>query len=117
MTNGSQKQDSISFWVILLRFSGTVLVACVVLYFGYVFIKQYRVYREACRKRDALKDSILKKEIEIQELKNNIIRLDNDPAFAERIAREEGRVAPDESMVRTTNSLSLNITSPATGGN
>lgn len=114
MTHGRQQRGSISFWVILLRFSGTVLVACVVLYFGYVFIKQYRVYREACRKKDALKDSVMKKEIEIQELRNNMIRLDNDPAFAERIAREEGRVAPDESIVRTTNSLS--ITSQVTGG-
>jgi Tfp pilus assembly protein PilO len=116
MINGQLKRRRVSIWGILLRFSVTILITCFVLYFGYSFLRQYRLYQEKCRTRDILKEKILSKEIEIQKLRDSIIRIDNDPEFAERVAREEGRIAPDESVVRTTNPLLLHVQSPTTGG-
>ena len=92
-----------NFWVLLYRFSW-VVVAVLALVLGVsLFLPQIRQYQEVQRRKDALEEDVRLEERIIAHLKRQQERLQNDPRFVERIAREEfGLAKPGETVFRFT---------------
>ncbi len=89
------------FWKTLYRIAcllfGLVILAFVV---G-LFLPKLRQIRQDEKKIAALEEAIRRDEEKIRELRNQQERFQNDPAFVERIAREElGKARPGDTIYR-----------------
>ena len=89
-----------SIWTILIRSSWAVLVALAIIVTVSLFIPKMRQYQELQRRETALREEMIQKEEQLVNLKRKQERLQNDPRYAEKIAREEfGLVKPGETVL------------------
>ncbi len=87
----------------VVRLGGMVLAASIAIGLLGVFIPKYRMFlrmRAELQQREKENRAL---KARVAELRANQERFLTDPAFVERTAREEGRVAPDEILFKTTN--------------
>ncbi len=92
------------FWVTVYKIAWGVLVVLLVVLVFRLFLPEVRQNREKQRKIAALESQNRMKEDAIKEIIRNQERFKNNPAFVERIAREElGKAKPDETVFRFEN--------------
>jgi Septum formation initiator. len=87
-----------SFWTLV--FHSALAVVCIgVLVVGAIAIApQYAQWCDFTERRDDLQRQCEQKERKLNALKEKLHRLQNDPEFVERIAREQKMVKADEIM-------------------
>jgi len=90
-----------NFWVVLYRSAWGVLGILAVILTLRLFVPEIRQYQEVQRKKAAIEEEIRLEEKMLAHLKRQQERLQNDPRFVERIAREElGLAKPGETVFR-----------------
>lgn len=90
-----------NFWVTIYKASWVILgILALVLCFS-LFTPQIKQYRKNQRDKAALEEQIRIEEQVVSHLKRQQERLQYDPEFVERIAREEfGMARPNETVFR-----------------
>ena len=92
-----------NFWVTIYRVGWITLAILVVVAVVAMFVPQIKQYNELHRKESALQDEIRLEEEIIKHLKDQQERLEKDPRFVEKLAREElGYAKPGETVFRFT---------------
>jgi cell division protein FtsB len=89
-----------TIWTLLIRSSWAVLIALAIIATASVFLPKVKQYHELQRRETALQEEIRQAEDRLVTLKRKQERLQNDPRYAEKIAREEfGLVKPGETVL------------------
>jgi cell division protein FtsB len=103
-----------NFWVVLYRFAWIVVVISCVIAVVCVFLPKAHSYQELQKRKIALEESNAKAEVRLRQLELNQRRFRSDPDFVERIAREQGRAKPGETIFRfpVTNAVSAVTNKP-----
>ena len=90
-----------NFWAVIYRFAcitlGVLLIGGIIA----LFMPKFRQHREMQRQSERLAEEIEFDREMIQHLKNKQEKLQNDPRFLERVAREElGLAKPGETVFK-----------------
>jgi cell division protein FtsB len=99
-----------NIWVLLYKFAWIVVVVACVIGVVCVFIPKAHSYRELQKRKVALEENNARMEARARQLEINQQRFRSDPDFVERIAREQGRAKPGETIFRfpVTNAVVTN---------
>ena len=89
-----------NIWVVLYKFAWIVVGVSCVIGVVCVFIPKAHSYRELQKRKEALEESNARMEARARQLETNQQRFRSDPDFVERIAREQGRAKPGETIFR-----------------
>jgi cell division protein FtsB len=89
-----------NFWILVYRFAWIVVVVSCVIAVVCVFLPKAHSYRELQKRKVALEESNARMEARARQLESNQQRFRSDPDFIERIAREQGRAKPGETIFR-----------------
>lgn len=90
-----------NIWVLLIRFSWIALGVLALILCVSLFLPQVNQYHELQRRKAELEEEIRLEERIVIHLKRQQERLESDPKFVERIAREEyGLAKPGETVFR-----------------
>lgn len=87
-----------SFLKILKGLLAAVVVGFVAFVVFYVCVPRMRTWRGMQAQRDTLKESLDAINVETQKLKRDQVRFSESAEFVERLARENRRVAPNETV-------------------
>jgi cell division protein FtsB len=88
-------------WVSVYRVAWGLLAVVAVVGIGSLFYPQYAHYRELQRREEALRREYRRGQQQLKRLKHDQEGLRNDPAFVERIAREQlGFARPGETVIK-----------------
>jgi len=90
-------------WLIIYRLAVGLLVVLFIVGVACVFLPQCNRLRELQRERIALQEDNRRTEALTRELRIKQEKFDTDPAFVVRTARETGRVMPNETVFKLTN--------------
>ncbi len=87
-------------WKLVYRFA--LMLAAVFFVVGMVclFLPRCRRYHELQQQKRALEKETIVLESRVEELKSRQSRMRDDPAFVERMAREQGMAKPGETVFR-----------------
>ena len=99
-----------NIWVLLYKFAWIVVVVACVIGVVCVFIPKAHSYRELQKRKVDLEENNARMEARARQLEMNQQRFRSDPDFVERIAREQGRAKPGETIFRfpVTNAVVTN---------
>jgi cell division protein FtsB len=90
-----------NFWVLIYRIGWIALAILLVIAVTSMFLPQIRQYQELRRKEAVLQEDIRLEEEMMKHLKDQQQRLQADPRFVEKIAREEfGLAKPGETVFK-----------------
>ncbi len=89
-----------NIWVLLYKFAWIVVMVVCVIGVVCVFIPKAHSYRELQKRKIALEENNARMEARARQLETNQQRFRSDPDFIERIAREQGRAKPGETIFR-----------------
>jgi cell division protein FtsB len=103
-----------NFWVVLYRFAWIVVIISCVIAVVCVFLPKAHSYRELQKRKLAIEENNARTEARVRQLESNQQRFRSDPDFVERIAREQGRAKPGETIFRfpATNTVSTSSNKP-----
>lgn len=90
-----------NFWVLIYRVGWGALGVLLVITLIAIFLPPVRQYQELRHREAVLQEDIRLEEQMLKQLKEQQERLQSDPRFVERIAREElGYAKPGETIVK-----------------
>jgi cell division protein FtsB len=90
-----------NFWVLIYRIGWIALAILLVIAVTSMFLPQIKQYQELRRKEAVLQEDIRLEEDMMKHLKDQQQRLQTDPRFVEKIAREEfGFAKPGETVFK-----------------
>ena len=89
-----------NYWVLIYRFAWIVVVVLLVIGMICIFLPKCHSYQELLRKKADLDAENARLELSTRQLEQNQQRMQNDPAFVERVAREQGMAKPGETIFR-----------------
>ena len=90
-----------TWWTFIYRFSWIVLAVLGIVLGASMFLPEIQKYKELQRRKLALEENIRLEEELLKHLKYKQKRLEKDPRFAERVAREElGYAKPGETVFK-----------------
>jgi cell division protein FtsB len=97
-----------NFWVLIYRFAWLVVITSCVVAVVCVFLPKTHNYQTLQKRKDGLEQGNALMESRGRQLQQNQKRFRSDPAFVERVAREQGMAMPGETIFRfpVTNSPS-----------
>jgi cell division protein FtsB len=87
-------------WVVIYRLAWGVLLVLFVIGLICVFLPRYEHFRALQRRKAELVDNNRTTRAAAQQLKENQVKFQTDPAFVERTAREAGMVKPGEKVFK-----------------
>lgn len=92
-----------SVWSRVYRVAGAIVVIALMVVAAIVFVPPLQQYRVLRQRERALEEEVRRREQRLNELKRQQYRLQTDPAFVEKIAREEfGLARPGEVIFKFT---------------
>ena len=91
-----------SNWVIVYRLGGILLAVLCVVALTFVFLPKCRTYQELQAKKAALVDENATLEAAVKKSQTLQNQFQSDPAFVERVAREQGMAKPGETVFKVT---------------
>jgi cell division protein FtsB len=105
-------QTIMNFWVLIYRFAWLVVITSCVVAVVCVFLPKTHNYQTLQKRKDGLEQGNALMESRDRQLQQNQKRFRSDPAFVERVAREQGMAMPGETIFRfpATNSLPRKVT-------
>ena len=89
-----------SYWSVIWRFTWIVTAVLLVVGLVALFMPKLRSYRDLQARRLTLTEDNVKLRWQIHELEQNQQRFKTNPEFVERLAREQGRVKPGETLYK-----------------
>ena len=89
-----------NFWVLLYRFAWLVVIASCVVAVVCVFLPKTHNYQTLQKQKDGLEQGNALMESRVRQLEQSQKRFHSDPAFVERVAREQGMAMPGETVFR-----------------
>ena len=89
-----------SYWSVIRRFTWIVTAVLMVIGLVTLFLPKCRSFQDLQSRRLALTEDNDKLRGQIHELEQNQQRFKTDPEFVERLAREQGRVKPGETLYK-----------------
>lgn len=90
-----------NFWVMIYRAGWAALAVLVAIMLSAIFVPQIKQYHELRRKEAAIQDDLRLEEEILQHLKEQQEKLQTDPRFVEKVAREElGFAKPGETVFK-----------------
>lgn len=87
-------------WVLIYRFAWMVVIASCVVAIVCVFLPKTHNYQTLQNRKNALEQSNAQMESRVRQLQSNQKKFRTDPAFVERVAREQGMAMPGETIFR-----------------
>lgn len=92
---------SMNFWVFIYRAGWVALLILILIGLSAVFTPQIKQYHELRRKEAAIQEDIRLEDEILQHLRDQQEKLQSDPRFVEKVAREElGYAKPGETVFR-----------------
>ena len=100
-----------NLWVLIYRFAWMIVIASCVVAVICVFLPKTHNSQSLQKRKDLLEQGNAQMESRVRQFKQNQKRFRSDPAFVERVAREQGMAMPGETIFRfpATNSLSRSV--------
>jgi len=89
-----------SYWSVIWRFTWVVTAVLLVIGLVTLFMPKCRSFQDLQSRRLNLTEENGKLRGQIHELEQNQQRFKTDPEFVERLAREQGRVKPGETLYK-----------------
>jgi cell division protein FtsB len=89
-----------NLWVLIYRFAWLVVIASCAVAIVCVFLPKTHNYQTLQKRKDALEQGNALMEARERQLEQNQKRFRSDPAFVERVAREQGMAMPGETIFR-----------------
>ena len=89
-----------SYWAVIRRFTWIVTAVLLVIGLVTLFMPKCRSFQSLQARRFNLTEDNDKLRGQIRELQQNQQRFKTDPEFVERLAREQGRVKPGETLYK-----------------
>ena len=99
-----------SYWVSVYRFTWILIVAVCVVGLVCLFLPRYSEYRTLQQQRDKLAEDIRRNEERRKQLLLQQEKFRTDPDYVEKIARDDGRIAPDQSVIKVVTNGVLSST-------
>ena len=94
---------SLNYWVVIYRSAWILLVVLFAIGLTCIFLPRVHSLRSLQRKKAELIKQNRRIEALTRELRDKQERFNSDPAFVERVARETGKVKPNEVVFVFTN--------------
>jgi cell division protein FtsB len=91
-----------NIWSTVYRWAVRLLVVLAIIGIVYLFLPKFRSKRELQRRKSALEIENKNIEQQTKELRIKREKFKTDPEFIERVARESGRVKPNEVIFKFT---------------
>ncbi|MEI7436304.1 MAG: septum formation initiator family protein [bacterium] len=91
-----------SYWALIRRFTWIVTAVLLVIGLVALFMPKCRNFQDLQARRLTLTEDNDKLRGQIRELEQNQQRFKTDAEFVERLAREQGRVKPGETLYKIT---------------
>jgi cell division protein FtsB len=98
----------VSYWVTVYRFTWILIVVVCVVGLVCLFLPRYAEYRSLQQRRDDLAEGVRKDVERRKQLLLQQEKFRTDPEYVEQIARDDGMVGPDQSVIKlVTNDLAV----------
>lgn len=89
-----------NFWVLVYRFAWMIVIASCVVAIVCVFLPKTHNYQTLQQRKEGLEQGNAQMESRVHQLQKKQKRFQSDPAFVERVAREQGMAMPGETIFR-----------------
>ncbi len=89
-----------NLWVLIYRFAWIVVIVSCAVAVVCVFLPKTHNYQTLQKRKEALEQANAQMEARQRQLEQNQKRFRTDPAFVERVAREQGMAMPGETIFR-----------------
>jgi cell division protein FtsB len=89
-----------NLWVLIYRFAWLVVIAACAVAIVCVFLPKTHNYQTLQKRKEALEQGNALMEARERQLEQHQKRFRSDPAFVERVAREQGMAMPGETIFR-----------------